>query len=143
MNSPAKYTYFILIAMLIVHWFDTRHMGKIMVQISSLEKRLNQVPQLASMKEEEVRKLDGRLAADRTGNIMYFRSFTVAKGPSGESFRVPIGSLTNVFRAIQSNITALGPGYIPMTVVPEMGIYEGKLALMGAVVTLILPPNGF
>ncbi len=93
---------------------------------------------VSGISEDEVRILGGKLEATQVGNVLYFRAFTIAKPPSGEKFRVPITSISEVMTAIQSTTQALGPSYIAMSVAPEIGVYEGKVALMGVVVTL--PP---
>lgn len=97
---------------------------------------------LAFVNDDEIRHLDGRLVVDQKNNTMYFRALTLAKPPSEERFRVPIaGGMSNIIAAVQSTTAAMGPNYTPLSIVPEIGVYEGKLALMGTIVTIAFPPQ--
>lgn len=97
---------------------------------------------LTFVSDDEARRLDGRLVAEQKGNIMYFRALTPPKPPSEERFRVPIADgMSNIIAAVRSTTAAMGPNYTPLAIVPEIGVYEGKLALMGAIVTIAFPPQ--
>ena len=90
------------------------------------------------MSESEIRTLGGKLEATQTGNVLYFQAFTASKHPNIEKLRVPIASMTDVMTAIENTTKTLGLSHIAMSVSPEIGVYDGKLVLMGVVVTL--PP---
>ena len=111
-------------------------------EIAVFTKTTTSSASLAFVSDDEVRHLDGRLVADQKNNIMHFRALTPAKPPSGERFSVPIaGGMSNIIAAVQSTTAAMGANYTPLSIVPEIGVYEGKLALMGAVVTITFPPQ--
>ena len=120
--------------------YRVRRIGE---QCERLEQKLKVPVSVSFIDEETVRNLGGTLVSEHTENMIYFRAQTAAKTPHSSPVRVPINGIRSVFTALNS-IRQQGSGTapIPVSIVPEIGVYEGKLALMGAiVVTTPKPPE--
>lgn len=136
-----------LIILMFGGWFlhpvrqeQAKAMAALDAKVSAIASGLSQST-LEQISEDEIRKLGGRLESRQIGNVLYFCSFTVPKNPNEKRKQVPIPVVDDVMTAIHKLALTLGPTQVAMAVAPEIGVYEGKMALMGVVVTT--PPPTF